>query len=278
MCPNPINKVALKLRNTITPKTLLARFVKQLSPRLLAFDEIRLGDSFDGGYVLPNCLNRISWAVNPGVGDTISFDIAALNDYGIRGVTCDGTLDSSKISKLALDTFAFFEPKNLGLIDSEATICLETLTRIAQTIIRKDDEIGFGLLQLDIEGGEWEILKSKKTNLDAFGIVIVEFHGFHLAARLLSFFRFIKPTFQRLLRDFEVFHIHPNNGRGKINIHGIDMPEIMEITFVSKKLANFNGGKTAYKRLPSYFDSDNVPENPKIEPLRGWPGWELQRN
>ena len=57
------------------------------------------------------------------------------------------------------------------------------------------------------------ILSLSKKNLDNFRIIIVEFHNLR-EIKNKFFFKIVIATFEKLLENFIICHIHPNNSCG----------------------------------------------------------------
>ena len=90
------------------------------------------------------------------------------------------------------------------------------------------------ILQMDIEGAEYEvILSSEDELLKKFRVIIIEFHGLE---RLInsSGFKYINTTFMKILKNSDIVHIHPNNCLIPIKVRNTVIPPIMEFTFLRK--------------------------------------------
>lgn len=88
---------------------------------------------------------------------------------------------------------------------------------------------------MDIEGAEYEaLLAVSLESLQKFRILVVEFH---FVTRWFGnpFFRVVvKRVFDKLLRDFDVVHIHPNNFGKTEEISGVTVPPLLEFTLLRK--------------------------------------------
>jgi hypothetical protein len=94
------------------------------------------------------------------------------------------------------------------------------------------------LLQMDIEGSEYEvIIQSSNELLRMFRIIVIEFHDMQ---NLFDRFglKTIAACFAKLQRDFEIVHIHPNNNHQPIKYMGYEIPPAIEITFLRKDRIN----------------------------------------
>jgi hypothetical protein len=90
------------------------------------------------------------------------------------------------------------------------------------------------LLQMDIEGAEWDVFDSiSRETLLKFRVLVVEFHSLHLLFFRLPFER-IKKIFDFLLNDYYIVHYHPNNNDGLQEYLGVKISPTAEITFLRK--------------------------------------------
>ncbi len=83
-------------------------------------------------------------------------------------------------------------------------------------------------------------------------------HDFHL---LLS------NTFKKLLQNHTIVHLHPNNCCGIENRMGVQIPRVMEFTFlrndrITKKKKQLN--------FPHYLDKDCIEEKPHLSLPKNW--------
>ena len=111
---------------------------------------------------------------------------------------------------------------------------------------------------MDIEGAEYEVILSSEDELiKRFRILIIEFHGLDRLLNL-SGYNYINATFTKILKNFDIVHIHPNNCLLPIKARNIVIPPIMEFTFLRKDRST---SKIANKNFPHILDAPNVPEN-----------------
>lgn len=114
------------------------------------------------------------------------------------------------------------------------------------------------ILQMDIEGAEYEvILDIAKENLNKFRILVIEFHQMSLLLDKHAF-RYIKQVFQKILENFEVIHIHPNNCLPVLKFGKYDVPPVLEFTFLRKDRVL---EKIATQKFPHSLDRANVSHN-----------------
>ncbi|CAN1553696.1 Methyltransferase FkbM [Burkholderiaceae bacterium] len=209
--------------NATTSKEQVTEFLESLKPVATNHDLIRVGGYADGGYLIPNDIEGIHTCFSPGVCEASNFE----NDLTKRGVKCflaDYSVDAPPINNSLFD----FEKKYLGSKNNEMFMTLEYWVQT------KAPEIENSILQMDIEGAEYSvILDSTSHTLRKFRILVIEFHNLDLIFSKMGF-ELINLAFGKLLRDFEVVHIHPNNSNPPFIRNGLSVPPVMEFTFLRK--------------------------------------------
>ena len=96
-----------------------------------------------------------------------------------------------------------------------------------------EDRYGKGdlLLKMDVEGAEYPILQDvREQTLAKFRIIIIEFHYIDQIFDRNEFAS-IKQVFDKLLKQFYIVHIHPNNSGHISARNGIEVPTVLEFTF-----------------------------------------------
>ena len=223
---------------------------------------VRVGPAGDGGYLVPDDLADIKACFSPGVSDEVGFELAFAN----RGVPCF-LADASVPEEPVKHENIFFDPLFLGATsDSKRFISLE------DWVNEKSVEDGDLILQMDIEGAEYDVLRSAPPELlKRFRLIAIELHNFEfiltnkLAA--LSFEGFLNI----LLEHFEVVHIHPNNNRRPVFHKGIEIPPVIEMTLLRKD--RFVGKQSLEPvALPHPLDSDNSPRRKHLTFSSDWVG------
>jgi hypothetical protein len=115
---------------------------------------------------------------------------------------------------------------------------------------------------MDIEGFEYEVILSTPPELlNQFRIIVIEAHSLD---KLFDRFAFglISTCFDKLLQFFHVVHIHPNNCCGVVRKGDIEVPRMVEITFLNRNRVSQVRPATVF---PHELDRDNVAE---LETLR----------
>ncbi len=87
---------------------------------------------------------------------------------------------------------------------------------------------------MDIEGAEYGVIFDTGSEiLRKFRILIIEFHGMDSLFDKAGF-ELVNLTFQKLLKDFHIVHIHPNNCFKPLLHKGYAVPPMVEVTFLRK--------------------------------------------
>ena len=226
-------------------KLEILNFIKILRPYTTEHKLIRLGGNYDGGYLVPDDLSDIKFNLSPGVGSRFNFELDLLK-RGISSYMCDASIDSISPELVGCK----FEKKNIGPIKKKDQISINDW--IEDINLKKHQDL---MLQMDIEGMEYEtILSLSKQNLDSFRIIIIEFHNLR-EIKNKFFFKTVVSTFEKLLENFIICHIHPNNSCGINYISDVAVPNAIEVSFIRKDRVK----KKIYTRnFPHYLDQPSV--------------------
>ena len=231
----------------IDSKSELKRFLSRFREHYVPCDLIRIGGSSDGGYLLPNILDEIIYCFSPGVEYTANFEVELSEKYNIKSFMVDASVFQAPVTGSNFD----FLPKFLGAESYDDHITLSDWL----------DKSGVGLnsnkiLQMDIEGGEYDVLVYEDSEiLASFSILIIEFHNLKkLFDR--DFLKMVSGIFNKLYKNFSICHVHPNNHSRLVSLYGIDVPEVIEVTFVrNDQLHKCSNDKAIH--LPHDLDSKN---------------------
>ena len=228
-----------------TKRADLLGLMRKLQPKNCGRDLIRIGGDADGGYLIPNDLEGIDYCFSPGVSSVSEFE-NQLADLGVKSFMADYSVDAPPIRRPEFT----FDKKFLGASDRDMYFTLATWKEKYL-----ENYHGDLLLQMDIEGFEYEvILNTPDSLLNQFRIITIEFHEMD---RLFDafVFRLYASCFEKLLRWFHVVHIHPNNAAECVRNGDIQIPRLMEFTFLSKRRAAVGAPVTVF---PHPLDRDNV--------------------
>ncbi len=207
----------------VTEKNILLDFLRFVRPIKTNHELIRVGGETDGGYLIPNDIDDIDACFSPGVSTTSNFE----DELAKRGIKCflaDYSVNSPPINNLLFD----FEKKYLGSLDNNIYMTLENW------IASKSPYIKNAILQMDIEGSEYSVIFDTPSEvLRKFKIIVIEFHWLDKLLNKMGF-ELINLAFTKILKDFEVVHVHPNNCESPIKFKNLLIPPVMEFTFLRK--------------------------------------------
>lgn len=115
------------------------------------------------------------------------------------------------------------------------------------------------LLQMDIEGFEYEVLLGMSSKLlNRFRIIVVEFHNLDELWNK-SFYSIVSRVFDKLLQNHTCVHNHPNNCCGSMKFGQIEIPCSTELTFIrNDRIENSHLAQT----FPHPLDCDNTSNTP----------------
>ncbi len=206
---------------------------------------IRCGGEDDGGYLIPNDLEQIIALFSPGVDYSAKFELDIAN-RGIRSFLADYSVDESPIKHENIE----FDKK---FIDSSIDDRYTTLSEWVES--KNLPQEGDFMLQMDIEGSEYQtILSTSNDLLNRFRILVIEFHRLE---SISTFFgsKMIADTFSKILTQFVIVHIHPNNCCAPVVIYGMTVHPCMEVTFFRRD--RFNEARPTLN-FPHLLDRPNI--------------------
>ncbi len=217
--------------------------LRSLHPHTTKRPLVRFGPNSDGGYLVPDDLDGIVACFSPGVDQISGFEKQCA-DRGMRVFLADGSVDRPAESH---ELFQFIK-KNLGAATNDNSMTLDAWVEMSL-----DDSCSDLLLQIDIEGGEYEVLLATSDELmGRFRVIVAEFH--HLDKLFgQPFFGLASSTFNKILQTHACVHIHPNNCCGIMKLNGLQVPRIAEFTFIRKDRAGNDAYATTF---PHALDRD----------------------
>ena len=228
-----------------TPLSSLQELLKALRPLDPGIELVRIGPDGDGGYLVPNDLEGIAHAFSPGVSTESGFE-AELAERGMQVFLADYSVAGPAVPHAAF----VFDKRFVGCLTDERYITLDDWH--AAKIGATDTDL---LLQMDIEGGEYETLLAASPKLLAkFRIMVIEFHSLPQVWNE-PFFALISRLFAKLLTTHAIVHIHPNNCCGSVKSAGLEIPRIAEFTLLRKDRLRSKGYRTNF---PHPLDRPNT--------------------
>jgi hypothetical protein len=205
--------------------------ISALTPQKSAHSFRRVGPKKDGGYILASDVSA-KWVVSVGVGfnpegslTEVGMEDLHLAQSGLPVFQFDHTVEGSPYSHPNIH----FNKIGLGHSEDGTLISLTEMVEIAGS------HSDFGLLMMDCEGAEWDMLVSDDAvdALAPFSQMSIEFHGLRRMASVYS--KEFMLAMQNLTRNHVCVsaHVTPD---GTIEVFGSrTIPSVLESTFVHKK-------------------------------------------
>jgi len=197
------------------------------------FSKIRLGNKFDGGYVILNDLVNYDLFISCGISNNIDFEKDFLDKY--KNVTClafDGTISNIPNNNYNIQ----FIKKNIGNVDNDTTTTLTEYLKNHENIF----------LKMDIETWEFRWLeKIKEQNMKKFAQIVIEIHFpftlsegiFNSRCGLIEVKEKIN-LIKKLFKNHKMFHIHGNSACGVTKYENKKLPNVIQCTFVRNDLVS----------------------------------------
>ena len=210
----------------LTPKNEVIELLNRLRPNDNGHNLIRIGGLGDGGYLIPDDLSGICELFSPGSNQLSSFERDIAERWQIKSFICDSIEEKpTDLSRFQDFTAAWVGPYS----DGEKFISLE------DWVSEKSQTSGDLLLQMDIEGAEFQTLISTPLDtLNRFRIIVIEIHFLEALKNRWAFELVYAPFFDKILQQFDVVHLHPNNCCGLWNYGEFQYPRIIELTLHRK--------------------------------------------
>ena len=216
----------------------------------ISYKKFRIGNKWDGGYVVCDDLKEISSAISIGIGYDVSFDLN-LADRGIKVHQFDHTVQESPIDHA---NFNFNKNKWCEDQEDEQSISLEN-------IIRNNNINGDVILKFDVEGDEWKNLKKVDIEtLKQFRILTGEFHFFDSLEDENFCFKVLECLI-KLTANHTLIHAHANNYGHVTSVNGVAIPLGIELTFLRNDRTDF---KEYLGPIPTAIDYPNNRGMPDI--------------
>lgn len=261
-------------------------FRQELKPRDVP-GLVRLGNPVgDGGYVVPQwVVESTDVLLTLGIGQDWTFDQDVLRmrprativgvdhtvhaasirsslrqaqvKHGVNrllGRTAKASRYAERISRYQRYLHLFTAPhlhieKAVSSVASPTTVTIDELfTHIESSIPHRV------LVSMDIEGAEYDVVGDILGYHTAINMIVTEFH--HIGRRLDEFERSITE----IKRSFEIVHVHGNNC-APYN-HDLDVPEVIELTFVHRSLMPVDSPYSSIERPIPGLDVANERGSP----------------
>lgn len=224
--------------------------IKSLHPYHTNTELIRIGPNGDGGYLVPNDLKNIQACFSPGVDKISEFELGCLN-HGMQIFLADKSVDKVNLD-ISPDKYDFIK-KYVGCTNNDDFITMDEW--VNSKLPHSNSDL---LLQMDIEGGEYNTLISTSDRLmKRFRIIVIEFHELDKLWNK-EFFQFAETAFNKILQTHSCVHIHPNNCSPIHYRKEIAIPKVAEFTFLRNDSASFDKFQNHF---PHKLDYDNTTNN-----------------
>lgn len=215
---------------------------------------------------MPDDLKDVEACFSPGVSNFKDFEDNLADTYGIKSHMCDFSSDLSLFKTPLRNGLQTFEKKWLASKQAENSITLEDWVK--EKCPQSQADL---ILQMDIEGAEYEILPLIHSSLFLrFRIIIIELHRLGVLQRPHSANEILRPTLEKLSSTHTCVHAHPNNCCGQF-IHeetGMNIPRVAEFTFLRND--RFTSVRYHAPQLPHPLDIVNALHKEPIHLNSSW--------
>lgn len=213
------------------------------------FSQVRIGNrNGDGGYVIHAIPERFATIVlSYGINDDISFESELSQHYPNSMIHL---FDHTVPPPTELSENHLFHPE--GVAESK-TPNVDTLSAHIHRYSEPEDWI---FIKMDVEGCEFDAFRSiSQQELGRVSQLAIEIHG------ISKYNKSLIPLLKRLSRFFVVTHLHANNGSPLSSWCGYDIPELIEVTLVNRKISGTP--RKSEKRFPTPLDAPNICGQPE---------------
>lgn len=242
-----------------TENAKVQQVISQLRPRGFTGSLKRIGPNRDGGYLVPDDLEGISACISPGVSFESGFDLDIAN-RNIPVFMMDASVDGPAVKH---DNFNFYQTFLGPRTESNFVTIDDFYNREISP-----NHPGDLLLQMDIEGAEWDVVATiSDALLKRFRIMVLELHDLGAVFDRFAVGR-IHLALSRLSKFHEVVHLHPNNIISSVKCKNVEIPRLLEVTYYRKDRSNFYDDLNM--KFPNALDYLNVPSNKPVDVPRAW--------
>lgn len=239
-------------RLSFSPDKSYENLYKELFAILRPYDaenkkKVRIGGNSDGGYVMfpPE---KGSFVYSCGKDHTQwNKDMADMNCIVLNFCADYSDIKNEKNN-------VFYVQRNLvaGAVSEKEDITLAEVLRKFN-----HESINNIILQIDVEGKEWEFFDNIDTvHMQKFSQIVGEFHGLADKHNLQRY----KRIFNKIIRTHIPIHFHYNNYGPIICFEDFLVSNLFEISFLRRDLAKFISSKISYPTDLDYPNLQNIPE------------------
>ncbi len=212
----------------------------------------RIGNAWDGGYVLPEIALEAGVVLSIGVGNDVSFDLE-LAKRGAQVLQFDHTVEGPPAAHA---NFRFHRagwgPASDGLLLSFADLHGRATAVDAPR----------RLLKFDVEGAEYAALDAiDPDQLAAYEVIVCELHDLGALGTREMHDR-LRRCLDVLTRHHAPVHLHANNYAGMALVQGVPVPQVVELTLLRRDMDEFDGPSS--EPMPGPLDRPNHPLLPDL--------------
>jgi hypothetical protein len=244
-----------------------AECLSELTVYQSEWPRIRLGNKYDGGYVIADLPGETPYdlIISCGISEEDSFTRDAILKYQTKSVAFDGTIPGYPSAYIVPEYPVEFHRKNIGATNSNETTNLSEYLRTYKNI----------LVKMDIESHEYKwLLSLSDIELKSIKQLTLEIHDYTYdiiytpTGQSVSPIRFQDKlrALQKLNRNFVLIHAHPNNNGVILDINGNKISSLVELTYVRRReFKSADGPVPNSEPLPIIgLDYQNVFNKPDI--------------
>ena len=203
-------------------------FYSLLKPiKLEDYELKRFGNqSGDGGYILPNDFKNIKYLFSLGVGNQFGFE-KDMNDRNIDCFLADWSVENNNFEKLGLN----FDKKFIKAYNSKNSLRFEDWKNKCLA----PDKDGEFILQIDIEGDEYQVLLTiDNETFYRTKYLVIEYH-FLTRIFDLKISNLIISALKRVSENFYPIHLNINNTSSILRNSNLNIPHCLEVSYINKK-------------------------------------------
>lgn len=216
------------------------------------FELVRVGNPYDGGYIMLNDFLAGSIAYSFGIGGNVSWD----RDMASRGY--EVFMYDHTIKDLPEDNphFHYFRQGIAGsTTQNDKLRTLEDFIAVNHHEDKRDM-----ILKMDVEGAEWEFLSSVSSELlSRFSQILFEFHWLNE----IEDTSLILEALKKINTTHQLIHLHPCNFSWGISINGKKFCNILEASYIRKD--KYITTEDPDIQLPLDIDTPDEITSPDIE-------------
>jgi len=197
------------------------------------FKKERIGNNYDGGYIILNIDENYDIFLSAGIGSQLDFEEGLINKYkNLKCIAFDGTIDEnrfySSLSNIQNKNNITFIPKNISDVNELYSTNLKEYT----------DKYNNIFLKIDAEGAEFPLFYNMDENeLKKFKQIVIEWHfsDYNLFPdNERDYITNRWNVIKKIAKTHYLVHLHGNNARKVRTISNIKIPGLFECTYIRK--------------------------------------------